>query len=100
MPSRSSRADRAWRPRPPPRKRPDAVLTPVDDVARAFADAVIDAFASRPGPRFALVLSGGPTARECYEVLAGAGGMDWSLVDRYVGEERIVPPDDEDANQR
>ncbi|HEX4176693.1 MAG TPA: 6-phosphogluconolactonase [Acidimicrobiales bacterium] len=76
------------------------MLTPVDDVARAFADTVIEAFASRPGPRFALVLSGGPTARECYEVLAGAGGVDWSLVDVYVGDERIVPPDDEDANQR
>jgi 6-phosphogluconolactonase len=76
------------------------VLTPVEDVTRAFADAVIAAFASRPGPRFALVLSGGPTARACYEVLAEAGGVDWSLVDVYVGDERIVPPDDEDANQR
>jgi 6-phosphogluconolactonase len=76
------------------------VLTPVEDVTRAFVDVVIGAFASRPGPRFALVLSGGPTARECYEVLAGAEGIDWSLVDVYVGDERIVPPDDEDANQR
>ena len=76
------------------------MLTPVDDVARAFADAVVDAFAARPGPRFALVLSGGPTAQECYEVLAVTGGVDWSLVDVYVGDERIVPPDDEDANQR
>jgi 6-phosphogluconolactonase len=76
------------------------VITPVDDVPRAFADAVVEAFASRPGPRFALVLSGGPTARKCYEALAEAGGVDWSLVDVYVGDERIVPPDDEDANQR
>lgn len=76
------------------------MITPVDDVTRAFADAVVEAFASRPGPRFALVLSGGPTARECYEVLAGTSGVDWSLVDVYVGDERIVPPDDDDANQR
>ncbi len=76
------------------------MLTPVEDVARAFADAVVEAFASRPGPRFALVLSGGPTARECYEVLAEVEGIDWSLVDVYVGDERIVPPDDEDSNQR
>jgi 6-phosphogluconolactonase len=76
------------------------VLTSVDDVPRAFADAVVEAFGSRSGPRFALVLSGGPTARKCYEVLAGDGGIDWSLVDVYVGDERIVPPDDEDANQR
>jgi 6-phosphogluconolactonase len=76
------------------------VLTPVEDVTGAFADAVVESFASRPGPRFALVLSGGPTAQECYEVLADADGIDWSLVDVYVGDERIVPPDDEDANQR
>jgi 6-phosphogluconolactonase len=76
------------------------VLTPVEDVPRAFADTVVVAFGSRSGPRFALVLSGGPTARKCYEVLAEADGIDWSLVDVYVGDERIVPPDDEDANQR
>jgi 6-phosphogluconolactonase len=76
------------------------VLTPVEDVTRAFADAVVEAFASRPGPRFALVLSGGPTARECYEVLAETDDIEWSLVDVYIGDERIVPPDDDDANQR
>ncbi len=76
------------------------MITPVEDVPRAFADAVVEAFAARPGPRFALVLSGGPTARACYEVLAETTGVDWSLVDIYVGDERIVPPDDEDANQR
>ncbi len=76
------------------------MITVVDDVPRAFADAVVDAFGSRPGPRFALVLSGGPTARECYELLATIRGVDWSVVDVYVGDERVVPPDDEDANQR
>jgi 6-phosphogluconolactonase len=76
------------------------MLTPVDDVPRAFADAVIEAFGARPGPRFALVLSGGPTARHSYEVLAERDGIDWGLVDVYVGDERVVPPDDEDANQR
>jgi 6-phosphogluconolactonase len=76
------------------------VLTPVEDVTSAFADAVVEAFGSRPGPRFSLVLSGGSTARACYEVLAGTGGVDWSLVDVYVGDERLVPPDDDDANQR
>ena len=76
------------------------MLTPVDDVPRAFADAVTEAFAARPGPRFALVLSGGATARASYEMLAERGGIDWSLVDVYVGDERMVPPDDEDANQR
>ncbi|MBV8461772.1 MAG: 6-phosphogluconolactonase [Acidimicrobiales bacterium] len=76
------------------------MITVVDDVPRAFADAVVDAFGARPGPRFAVVLSGGPTARACYELLAGSGGIDWSVVDVYVGDERVVPPDDDDANQR
>jgi len=76
------------------------MLTPVDDVPRAFSDAVREAFAARPGPRFALVLSGGPTAQAAYEVLATAEGIDWGVVDIFVGDERVVPPDDEDANQR
>ena len=76
------------------------MITPVDDVTTAFSDAVRAAFAARPGPRFALVLSGGPTAQACYEVLATAGGIDWSVVDIFVGDERVVPPDDDDANQR
>ncbi len=76
------------------------MLTPVDDVARAFTDTVEEAFASRPGPRFALVLSGGPTARQCYEALAAGDGIEWVVVDVYVGDERLVPPEDDDANQR
>jgi 6-phosphogluconolactonase len=76
------------------------VITPVDDVGRAFSDAVRQAFAARPGPRFALVLSGGPTAQECYERLATGDGINWSVVDVFVGDERVVPPDDVDANQR
>ena len=83
------------------------MLTPVDDVPRAFSEAVHEAFAARPGPRFALVLSGGPTAQACYENLAATSTsgdigtrIDWTLVDVYVGDERLVPPDDEDANQR
>jgi 6-phosphogluconolactonase len=76
------------------------VLTLVDDIPRAFTTAVVEAFAARPGPRCALVLSGGPTARRSYEVLATTGGIDWAVVDVYVGDERVVPPDDEDSNAR
>ena len=78
------------------------MLTPVDDVtARLQPTRCVEAFAARPGPRFALVLSGGPTAQACYEVLAAtADGIDWTVVDVYIGDERVVPPDDEDANQR
>ena len=82
--------------------RPPGTLRIVDDVAPAFADTVIDAFDHRPGPRFALVLSGGPTARRCYERLAevAADAVDWSLVDVFMIDERCVAPDDPDANQQ
>jgi 6-phosphogluconolactonase len=80
----------------------------VADVPGAFTATVLEAFAARPGPRFTLMLSGGPTAQACYENLsattgggaAGSGAFDWSLVDLYMGDERVVPPDDKDANQR
>lgn len=79
-----------------------ATLRPVADVPAAFASLVAEAFSQRPGPRFAAVLSGGPTARTCYERLARlpAGAIEWGLVDLYMGDERLVPPDDPDANQR
>ncbi len=77
-------------------------LSAVDDVPGAFADLVARAFAERPGPRFSLVLSGGPLARACYEQLAALAPdeVDWVAVDLYLGDERLVPPDDPDANQR
>ncbi len=74
----------------------------VDDVPGAFADvaagAIADAHAVRDDS-FSLVLSGGSTARECYEELATRSGIDWSRVECLVGDERCVPPDDPDANQ-
>ncbi len=77
-------------------------LNAVDDVPGAFADLVARAVAERPGPRFSLVLSGGPLARACYERLAALapGTVDWPAVDLYLGDERLVPPEDPDANQR
>jgi 6-phosphogluconolactonase len=81
----------------------------VSDVPEAFTATVLEAFAARPGHRFTLLLSGGATAQACYERLAATTGptagalavpFDWSLVDIYMGDERVVPPDDKDANQR
>ncbi len=77
-------------------------LAVVDDVPGAFAARVIEAFATRPGESFAMALSGGNTARQCYERLAadGAQRIDWWAVDIYWGDERCVPPDSPDSNER
>ena len=77
-------------------------LVVVDDVPGEFAERVIEAFHNRPGEAFALALSGGETARTCYERLAvdGASQVDWWLVDVYWGDERCVPPGSEESNER
>jgi len=77
-------------------------LVPTDDVPTGFAELLAGRFAARGGRRFVLFLSGGPTARACYERAAALpqGTVDWSLVDVYLGDERLVPPEDPDANQR
>ena len=74
----------------------------VDDVPGEFAERVIEAFHGRPGETFSIALSGGETARRCYERLAadGAAQIDWWQVDVYWGDERCVPPDHEDSNER
>jgi 6-phosphogluconolactonase len=77
----------------------------VDDVPRAFVALVqeehrtkVSADGGAPG-RFTLALSGGETARACYELLARAADIDWTNVECFLGDERCVPPDDADANQ-
>lgn len=74
----------------------------VDDVPGAFAECVIEAFQDRPGDDFSLALSGGETARRCYERLASdsVDRIDWWLVEIYWGDERCVPPDHPDSNER
>ena len=76
-------------------------LVVVDDLAGAFAAEVISAFANRPGEEFDIALSGGETARACYERLAvdGAQAIDWLVVNFFWGDERCVPPDDPDSNE-
>jgi len=73
----------------------------VEDVPEAFAREFVTAFAKRPGEEFDVALSGGETARACYERLAavGAQAVDWLAVNIFWGDERCVPPDDPDSNE-
>lgn len=74
----------------------------VDDVPAEFAERVVEAYHGRPNDSFSLALSGGQTARRCYERLADDAGnqIDWWAVDVYWGDERCVPLDDEASNYR
>lgn len=75
-------------------------LVVVDDVAGEFAERVIEAFHGRPNDGFSLAVSGGSTARRCYERLADEAGnqIDWWKLDVYWGDERCVPHDDPASN--
>src|SRR4051812_46383060 len=77
-------------------------LVIVDDVAAEFAERVIESFHGRPGDGYSIALSGGSTARQCYERLADDAGtqIDWWKVDVYWGDERCVPLESEDSNYR
>ena len=77
-------------------------LLVVDDVPGGFAQCVVEAFHGRVGEEFSVALSGGETARRCYERLAAdsGDGVDWWLVDVYWGDERCVPPEHPDSNER
>jgi 6-phosphogluconolactonase len=53
--------------------------------------------------RFSLVLSGGTTPKPLYELLAErpfSGNLDWSKVEFFWGDERVVSPDDPRSNFR
>lgn len=78
----------------------------VGSVPEAFATMVVELLAEHakaarsPETAFSVALSGGATARECYERLAARRHeVDWSLVEVFWGDERCVPPDSEESNQ-
>lgn len=77
-------------------------LVVVDDVCGEFAERVVEAFHTRPNDGFSLSVSGGDTARDCYERLADDADtqIDWWKVDVYWGDERCVPHDDPASNYR
>ena len=68
--------------------------------AHAFVREAAEAIAERG--RFAVALAGGSTPKATYEVLARdhAERVDWPNVHVFFGDERTVPPDNEDSNYR
>jgi 6-phosphogluconolactonase len=64
----------------------------VDDVPAAFA-----ALLAERAPA-SIALSGGETARACYET-AARGATDWSTTEFWFGDERFVPVTDPDSNE-
>jgi 6-phosphogluconolactonase len=68
----------------------------VDHVPQAFAALVADVAAA--GGLASVALSGGDTARACYELLAVADVL-WGAVHVYFGDERWVPLDHPDSNE-
>lgn len=77
-------------------------LVVVGDVVEEFVVQVLQAWHARRRHFFSLVVSGGDLARRCYESLATAGRdvIDWSMVDVYWGDERLVPRRHPDSNER
>jgi 6-phosphogluconolactonase len=64
----------------------------VDDVPAAFA-----ALLAERSPA-SIALSGGDTARHCYEAAAGSA-TDWSSTEFWFGDDRFVPVTDPDSNE-
>jgi 6-phosphogluconolactonase len=68
-----------------------------DAAAQRLADAI--AAGRREGRTVHLSLAGGRTPRAAYERLADLVG-DWDAVELWLGDERLVPPDDPESNYR
>jgi 6-phosphogluconolactonase len=81
------------------------IFANAEDLARAVAGLFVDVGQAAMAERgsFHVALSGGNTPRAAYELLADesrAGELSWSDVFIYFGDERCVPPDDEQSNFR
>jgi 6-phosphogluconolactonase len=75
-----------------------SVQPDAEAVARHAAEAIARAIlAAPPVQPFHLALAGGTTPRRVYELLA-ARELPWPRVEIWFGDERCVPPDDEQSN--
>lgn len=72
-----------------------------DALAQAIAERIVDRIArvQRTGVTPSVVLTGGTIAAEAYRRIDG-GGVDWTNVDFYWGDERFVPSGRADRNDQ
>jgi 6-phosphogluconolactonase len=78
------------------------VLADPEATARAAADLVTEEIAEARAARGSVhvALAGGSTPGRTYELLAADAGLDWTGVELWMGDERVVPDDDPDSNLR
>lgn len=77
------------------------VLADPEALARYTAKWITGLVDASEGP-FAIALSGGSTPKRLYQILAGdyREKLPWSRLHLFFGDERFLPPDDEDSNFR
>ena len=84
--------------------RPDVrVFDSAEALGQAAADEAAALIQALPeGERFTLALSGGSTPRPLHRALATSyrDAIDWGRVHVFWGDDRFVPPDDENSNYR
>ena len=73
------------------------VLRDAEAVAQRAAQWLTEKALAKSGP-FIVALSGGSTPKRLYEILATSDRFPWSRTELCFGDERLVPPDDEDSN--
>ncbi len=75
------------------------IFTDPETLAQSFARELAAQIAT--GKTLHLALSGGSTPKRLFQILASAHQeLDWSAVHLYWGDERCVPPDDEQSNYK
>lgn len=81
------------------------ISSDLERLSRIAADVLTDRIAAkvRQAPRVAVALSGGSTPRRLYNLLGEAPWrerIDWSRLHVFIVDERFVPADHEESNQR
>lgn len=69
-------------------------------VVKSVAKEIINLTQESPQPRFDIVLSGGSTPKKLYRILAEkfADSIPWERIHFWWGDERCVPPENDDSN--